>query len=133
MLNVPKINQRSAAEPVNVSEAVPPTMPSLDPMVVKLRKPIKTHAGETRELKFRDPIGADYIEIGELPFDLRGDETNRRLTVNFKIAAKWIARLTNIDEILVGQLSGDDWLDATGKVNAILMRVGVDDMGNSGG
>lgn len=130
MLNVPKVGPRGAADAM--PEPAPAAAPS-DPRTLRLVKPIRTHSGEKRELKFREPIGGDYIEIGELPFDLRGDETNRRLTVNFKIAAKWIARLTDVDEILIQQLSSDDWLNATSMVNAILMRVGVDDLGNSGG
>lgn len=127
-VNVPKVGARAAA-----AETAEQAAPRSDPRTLVLVKPIKTHSGEKRELKFRDPVGGDYIEIGELPFDLRGDETNRRLTVNFKIAAKWISRLTDLDEILVRQLSSDDWLSATSMVNAILMNVGVDDLGNSGG
>ncbi|MGE0699266.1 MAG: phage tail assembly protein [Hyphomicrobiaceae bacterium] len=155
MLTVPKLRSAATAAATadeaageapatlsgKVSEAAPP--PTTDAQALlramlarqdlkkqPLSKPIRTHQGELRELTLRDPVAADYIEIGKVPFDVRGADEDRRATVDFKVAAQWAAALTGLDAILLGQLAAKDWLALVGRVNALLMQAGVDDVGN---
>lgn len=131
MLNIPKPpTAASPAAAAAVAGAAPaPHAPA--PMTLTLTKPITTHAGQQHVLKFRSPIGDDYMRLGRLPFDIRGDATDRRIVVDFAAAGRWIAALTGIDEILVGQLAQTDFLSACQMVNVIVMNEGVVDVGNS--
>ena len=97
-----------------------------DPYTMKLSTPLKSHQGTLHELKLTMPTAADYIEIGKVPFDVRGDDDNRRVTVDFKCLGQWASRLTGHDEIIVGQLAAKDWLGLSARINQILMQASAD-------
>ncbi len=48
------------------------------------------------------------------------------MKINFGLAAQWISRLSDLDEIMVGNLPHIDFIAAVGKVNEILLSDGVD-------
>lgn len=126
MLNVPKVR---AADPVPANNAAPVRAK----YTISLTKPIQTHTGERRVLEFREPIGADYMELQRVPFSVVGaTNQDRSIKIDFALAGKWIARLTDLDEIQVGLLSRNDFLAAVTMSNDILIEAGVTDMGNSG-
>lgn len=126
MLNVPKVR---AADPVPANSAAPVRAKH----TISLTKPIQTHTGERRVLEFREPIGADYMELQRVPFSVVGaTDQDRSIKIDFALAGKWIARLTDLDEIQVGLLSRNDFLAAVTMANDILIEAGVTDMGNSG-
>ncbi|WP_296201462.1 phage tail assembly protein [uncultured Hyphomicrobium sp.] len=104
--------------------------PHVDPRRLPLSKSIQSHGGTINALTLRDPTAADYIEIGKLPFNVRGDSADRRVEVDFKLMALWAARLTGHDEIVIGQLSATDWLALTGRINTTLIQAGLTDVGN---
>lgn len=135
MLKIPGISggaDRTIAAPAAAAAAIaaatdaagppPPPLPPDDPFVIKLSKPLTTHKGVQHELRMREPIAADFIDIGRIPFDVRGEGEDRRAVVDFKLIAQWLSRLTDVDVILLGMLAHQDWLQATGKLNAIIMR-----------
>jgi hypothetical protein len=136
MLNVPRrapapvINEGPAETPAPAEQAATVGKAADDPMLIKLTQPIRSHQGTLYELRLREPRAADYIEVGKVPFDVRGDDDNRRATVDFKAASQWAARLTDLDEILVGQLSSRDWLTLVSRINTILLSNIGDDVGN---
>lgn len=128
MLRVPKVG----GEPAPAAGA-PATSGDLDHLRFKLREPIKTHKGMTYELVLRQPRAADYIEIGRLPFDVRGENADRRAVIDFKLLGQWASRLTGHDEIVLGTLAANDWLDLAGRINSMLMQAGMDVLGGSVG
>jgi hypothetical protein len=95
-----------------------------DPLVVKLTQPLRTHKGMIHELRLREPRASDFIEIGRVPFDVRGEGADRRATVDFKCAAQWAARLTDVDEILLGSMRDKDWLVLVARINVLLLGAG---------
>lgn len=123
MLNIPKVGDKAAPKP---DDYVPPA----DVKTLRLSSAIKSHAGEIRELKLREPIAADYIEIGKLPFNVRGDAADRRVEMDFKLMAQWASRLSGHDELVISQLKAEDWLELVGRVNALLIQAGIQDVGN---
>ena len=138
MLSVPKArpvmpqtetSQAATAAAAGAPAAMPFAMPE-DPYKITLKRPIKTHNGTAYELRLREPVAADFIEVGRVPFDVRGDDDNRRATVDFKCVAQWGSRLTGLDEIILGQLAVDDWLMLVARINMILLNAGSD-LGNS--
>lgn len=142
LLNVPKITPSPGAAPTapavpdpmgaqvnSIEEAAPPAFtaaPPVDLFSMTLSRPLKTHQGELRTLKLREPVAADFIEIGSLPFDVRGNDDNRRAKIDFKLAGAWAARLTQLDEIIIGTMRQDDFLGLVSRINLILMRNGAD-------
>jgi hypothetical protein len=132
MLHVPKVGARdepAAAPPVE--RTVPLIQPG-DIYTLKLHTSLPSHKGEIKELKFRKPTASDYIEIGSIPFKVVGEMSeHRHAMIDFKMAGRWIEKLTGLDAIITGMLSGRDFLQAVGHVNAILMTDGLgDDVGN---
>lgn len=141
MLHVPKVPQAPQARPATAAPTADPSVDAVkqelqsalgggDPMVLKLTRPIKTHHGDQRELRLREPNAGDYIAIGRVPWEVRGDGEDRRAMVDFKIAGQWASRLTNLDDILIGQLSAPDWLALVARVNALLVSAGIENVGN---
>jgi hypothetical protein len=112
MLSVPKPSTSMLA-------AAP--LPS-DPRIVKLVKPIKTHQGEQREITLREPIASDYVTCDVMPFKIIGNGDEARIDVQFKPMMKWATLLTGHDEIVLGNLSGPDWLEMTRKINGMLVE-----------
>lgn len=123
-------SEASAAAMAAANGEPPAAVPVTGDKIVALQKPIRTHQGEVRAITLRDPIAQDYIEIEQLPFEVRGTGDERRITVNFKIAAKWVARMANLDELLVGQLSAGDWQAVVAATNEKLIAAAIDNMGN---
>jgi hypothetical protein len=115
----------SAASPVVSESSVAQALPPIDPHKISLTTPLQTHKGMLYELNLRQPCAADYIEIGKVPFDVRGNEEDRRAVIDFKIAAQWLSRLTEIDEIIIGKLTDRDWLLCVARINVLLMRGGA--------
>lgn len=120
----PAVNGTSNAAPASAAAA-----PAADPFTIHLRKPLTTHEGQTRVLKLREPVAADFIAMGKLPFKTRGSGDAMEVDVFFDLAAKWLSRLSGVDEILIGQMGRMDWLTAVGRLNEILVTDG-DDEGN---
>ena len=89
-------------------------------VTVKLSKPIKIHGGETTELKFRELNVEDLEAINEFPYrQLTREKVNEfnqvtermsETKVDWKVAMNWIVRLSGLDEILVKQLSPQDFM-----------------------
>jgi hypothetical protein len=139
MLSIPKVGAKAPATMTLVDTAptapldaalAAPSEPAgdeaiiTDPYTLKLSVPLRTHQGMVHELKLREPIAADYFEVGRVPFDVRGDDDNRRITIDFKLMKEWAARLTGHDEIILGQLSAKDWLGIAARINSLLMQAG---------
>jgi hypothetical protein len=133
MTFVPRLNARAPDASAAPDAPTGPVLSLVNPMVLKLSQSLQTHKGMMRELTFRTPVGRDYISIGALPFDVRGGAEDRRIVLDYAKTAKWISALTDIDEILVGNMPRVDFLAASERVNDILMGEGIDKMGNSGG
>jgi hypothetical protein len=123
MLAVPKVRQQAEAKTEDTS-AVPAIGP--DPTRQRLIEPLQTHKGPVTELIYRKPRAVDFIEIGTLPFDVRGDADHRRAVVDFKLAAQWVSRLTGHDAIVIGLMSHADWLGAVARINTILLNAPAD-------
>ena len=98
----------------------------LDLYRVELSKPIQSHKGQMRTVVIREPNAGDYIEIGRFPFDIRGEGEDRRANIDFTLAGKWVARLTDLDDILIKQLASRDFLALVGRINTILTQAGAD-------
>lgn len=83
---------------------------------VMLQKPITTHEGTVNKLTFRPLTAALAIKYGKLPFTLkRGTAENGEdatFEVDYKAAATWIADLTGVDELVLGQMNMQDYLAA---------------------
>ena len=100
------------------------------PKDIRLSKPLSTHKGDVNEIVLRDPVGSDYIALNKLPLTLSTDGTQRTATPDFAVAAQWIARLSNIDAILLGTLPRNDFMAIVGGLNDHLMSE-ADEPGNS--
>lgn len=122
---VPKVQGAASSAAIQATaDPTPPTAMPVDPLVIVLAAPIKSHKGEIRELRMRKPVAADFIEIGRMPFDVRGEGEDKRAIVDFKLAATWLARLTDHDEIVIGQLSQLDFMLAVARINVLLTGAG---------
>jgi len=131
MLNVPKLGGRPVTvEPAPAAAPIEAPEADFDLYTLALSRPLRTHKGEVRTLVIREPTAADYIEIGRVPFDVRGENEDRRAQIDHKCAGEWVARLTDLDEIVIGGMASRDWLAMVGRINAILMNAGIDAMGN---
>lgn len=101
-----------------------------DPNVINLSKPMVTHQGNVSRLSIRTPNAGDYIDMGGYPFKARGvGSSNMELEIDFAKTAAWMARLTDVDEVLLRQLPQRDFIQGVEKVIAIVSAQG-DDMGN---
>lgn len=120
MLNIPKIGQTEAA-PQFVAPADPAPKPT-NPNTVRLTKPIKSHGGSINEITLRSPTAGDYMAIKTLPFSVKGGEADRRMDVDFEVAGRWLARLADLDEIVLGQVSGTDFLNLTALLNQLIVH-----------
>lgn len=89
---------------------------------IPLSKPLLTHDGELKELKLRELTAADIVSVKVSPFkvtvlpgtpgaavDDRKTEVEQRYDVLMALAA----RLTGIDDILLGKLKGSDFQKLT--------------------
>lgn len=106
--------------------AVQGTPPSNNLYELRLSRSMQTHQGPTSFLKFREPIAEDFIAINRLPFSVVGSAEARRVDVDFALGAKWLSRLTGIDEIIIGQMHRSDFFAAIARVNEILIQDGAD-------
>ena len=101
-----------------------------DPNKIFLSRPMTTHQGQVTVLGLRTPSAGDYIDMGGYPFTAKGIGTDKmELDIDFAKCAKWMARLADVEEMLIRQLPQKDFLQGVEKVVAIVAAQG-DDMGN---
>jgi len=125
---VPGVAPAPAASPAAIAagQGQPATAPKTDPYALRLSKPIQTHQGSTSTIKFRDPIGSDFVDVNKLPFEVVGVDGARTVKIDFALGAKWASRLSGIDEELLGQMNRADFFAMLAKVNDILISDGAD-------
>lgn len=82
---------------------------------IQLSKPLKTHAGEVAEITFRDMSAADIVEARIAPYRVieRKDESETHLEYRFDVVMLLAARLSGIDDLVLGGLSAKDFHNAT--------------------
>lgn len=90
-------------------------------VTIELQHEITTHAGPTKQLQLRDAVASDYTEINKLPFSLTQSDAGNKVDIDFKVALRWLARLSGVDEILLSKMHRRDFMGAVGQLNEYLM------------
>lgn len=92
---------------------------------VPLSKPLKTHDGEISELSLRDIDAYDIVTMKTSPFQvIRQASGDVELIVKYDVMMQYLSRLSKIDPILLGKLSGVDFQVACNKVGDIWNGLG---------
>lgn len=92
---------------------------------VPLSKPLKTHDGDVSELKLRDIDASDIVSMKTSPFQvIRQVSGDVELIVKYDVMMQYLSRLSAIDPILLGKLSGTDFQIACNKVGDIWNGLG---------
>lgn len=82
--------------------------------VVNLETPLKSHAGEMRQIHLKPATFADYIDIGDVDswvadsVNEAGQATNLRVETNYAAIMRWATRLSDIDQHILGTLKPRD-------------------------
>jgi hypothetical protein len=119
MLNIPKVGKPTDQD---LTASMESAMTAADPMMVKLRKPIKSHNGELREIKIREPKAGDFMSLGSMPLVVRGGGTEaQEVSVDFKRMGAWAEALTGHDQLILSQMGTPDWFELCGKINSLLL------------
>lgn len=88
-------------------------------MKIQLKRSFVTHTGEVSTIDIREPTAGDYMALGTFPFNVKGEGADRTVVMDFKLAGKWLARLSGIDEILLSKMSGKDFQHAIGQLSSV--------------
>jgi len=77
--------------------------------VLRLSKPLKTHKGEVSEIPFREPTGADLLDLGSPYRTFAGtDGTQVEIAMEPRVFRKWVERLSGRGMEELGSLSARD-------------------------
>jgi hypothetical protein len=92
---------------------------------VPLSKPLTTHDGEVSELSLRNIDAADIVSMKTSPFQvIRLSSGDVELIVKYDVMMQYLSRLSKIDPIVLGKLSGTDFQVACNKVGDIWNGLG---------
>lgn len=92
---------------------------------VPLSKPLTTHSGEVSELTLRNLNASDIVDMKQSPFQaIRREGGDVELLVKYDLMMKYLSRLTSVDEIVLGKMSGTDFQVACNKVGDIWNGLG---------
>ena len=100
--------------------------------IFALTTPLKTHDGEINELKLKYPRARSFIRIG-VPFTNvveRTDDGATRTSLNFdaKRMMNFVADMSGVDDIVLGNMEGEDVMPLFYTLTAMLSG-GGDKMG----
>jgi len=121
-------NQRALAQPVAAhggqqahplnglaqQPQAPYTVPAGDGDVVQLDHPIKSHQGDIRQIALRPAAFSDFIDIGDVDswvatgISETGEATGLRVETNYPAIMQWAARLSGLDQHILGTLKPRD-------------------------
>ena len=78
-------------------------------LVHNLAKPIQAHGETVSELRFREPTGADIVNVGNpVIFDMASDPP--KVTHDDRKMAAMMARLANVPPSSIGLMGPQDWV-----------------------
>ncbi len=80
-------------------------------LTYRLKKPIVAHGQTVDELTFRQPTGADIIDVGENPVVLDMSRNPPLITHNARAMAAMIARLAGINPAALRQIDPTDFTE----------------------
>jgi hypothetical protein len=94
---------------------------------VKLSRPVKTHDGETSEIKLKEPTARSFFTHGE-PFKVKvttDDKGESQVDFDFNNAvfAKFLTDMTGLDDIVLSGLRAVDYVGL--RARAAHMIIGV--------
>ena len=98
---------------------------------VTLSKPLKTHDGEKSVIILKEPKAKLFFDHGE-PFKAKvttdqNDKTNIEFDYNNPIMARFMAAMSGIDDLILGDLTASDYLTLRVKATYFIMgMVGAD-------
>lgn len=80
---------------------------------LELATPIESHDGQIRELVFAPLTAGLMMRHKRLPFQTTTDEDGAvAVDVDYALAGRYISELTGVDEILLGQMAPEDFVNA---------------------
>jgi hypothetical protein len=87
-------------------------------ITIPLSKPLKTHDGEVTSLTLRDFSAIDIVNgrVSPVKIVVNEDKT-QTIDIRYDVAMAYLSKLTGVDDILLGALSGADFQKA---VNAVI-------------
>lgn len=90
--------------------------------IFKLSEPLKTHDGEVTELKLKAPKARLFIKYAD-PFKLLPlkDQEGLEFTFNSESMLKFAADMSGVDELILSDLSGSDFMRLRQEIANIIL------------